>query len=252
MDTPNRQSDDKLDVKATDDKIRKSGEMVERANYWLSKTDTRFFDEYVGGVLNFGFFHVLGDQCQEGFTISRTHLPKFGDDELSISGFPSNAEMRGGVIDSQKSVVFSRDVECMEGKDGVIPSTIRLQRFDDLSHIIGNRPYKFRPFVVPSMEGINAFGDRKVNVVATSYVVAIGDTGRKNIKRCADYIDVSANLDAERERKIALLDRYQKVMRNVRICLFDDHADVVVAPSCQSFFEGWQIGYGPVDACFSV
>jgi hypothetical protein len=41
-------------------------------------------------------------------------------------------------------------------------------------------------------------------------------------------------------------------VRSWRWLLFDDQIEIALPPGGEASFEGWELGYGPVNACLSV
>jgi hypothetical protein len=54
------------------------------------------------------------------------------------------------------------------------------------------------------------------------------------------------------ERERVFLDSYYHIVSRWRWLLFDNDFDVIAEPTFDPFTEGWQLGYGPINAGVSI
>jgi hypothetical protein len=66
-----------------------------------------------------------------------------------------------------------------------------------------------------------------------------------------DALSFPTQTDAARTQKL-FLDQHHEIVRNIRIRVFDRYFEVETEPSVDLRFKGWELGYGPVNACFGV
>ena len=160
--------------------------------------------------------------------------------------------LRGsGYTAQQQSAMLPHDIELMEGPEKLAPSVIWLQRFDDRSFGLGQPLFAFEALnrvneVNPGSE------DRKMRFCVLRHAVACVQCACEDIEAAAKSVDVSASLDMERERQRLFFGHYHQIIRDIRIRVFDDHFEVELEPGVDLRLKGWELGYGPVNACLSV
>jgi hypothetical protein len=239
-------------IEQGDDKCRHVREMVQNSNDWLS-VEPSFVDRYVRNELHLVVRRTLPDATQYGFLIQAQGSSGFRD-EISRCGFPTDyAEAQRANFDFQKPAVLTHDVKLMEEPKRLVPSLIRFQTFDQAAWKIGKRLYEFRTLESsPGVENHAVSGDRKINVVGLRYAVAVGQRSSENIETASNSVDVSPHLDIERQRQWRFLQRYYRIVIGWRWRLFGADFDVQPEPFAKAFREGWELGYGPIDAGLSV
>jgi hypothetical protein len=136
----------------------------------------------------------------------------------------------------------------MEGPKRFVPSPIRLKRFDGVTFGAGESLYEFTAGIIASQKLGLAGGNGKVDLPRIEYVVTPGQRGREHIEAASDGIDVSPDLGAKCERELAFFSRYYPIVRGWQWRLFDADMDVEIEPSVQPSLQGWQLGFGPVNA----
>ena len=140
-----------------------------------------------------------------------------------------------------------------EGKADVsVDSSIRFQRFDNCSFGQGKPLYEFSPLIVSATKFSGAFGDGEISFIRTSHAVAVSERCGENIKTTSNGVDISASFNIECEREWRFLDYYQRIIRRIRAVIFEDYIQIVFNEGIEPFFEGWEIGYGPVNGCLSI
>jgi hypothetical protein len=210
-----------------------------------------FIESYCRGEIQFGIRRILADQPQYGFLIGAAH-PSNRQRFEKWKCLAPHAQAGGWDEHREQPYMLSHNVEVMEGVKRWVSSFVWLDRFDDVSFLGGEGLYEFTPFVISGGEGLRAESDRKVRVIHQRLAVACGQRGRKNVETAADGVDVSADLDLERERQRTFFDSYNDVVRGVCWQLFDSYINVCVRPLTESRLEGWELGYGPIDRGLSV
>jgi hypothetical protein len=235
-------------VEQFDDRLRKAREIVERSNNRFSFRHPRFVDRYREGTCNVGLRRALADECQYGFVISA--YPSGGDrmDRASPAGYSEKCRSR---LDSKQSAMLAHDVELMEGPQKVIPSIIRFQRFDDVSFGRGKPLYAFETGERVD-KVVEAAVNREVGFRVLTFAVARRERAGEDIQATANRVDVSPCLDIECQRQRLFFDRYYELVRNIRIRVFEGYFNIEMEPGVDPFVEGWELGYGPVNACLSV
>ena len=148
--------------------------------------------------------------------------------------------------------MLSHDVEMMQGKQRCVPSFIRFQTFDDCALDVGKPLYKFRSPIFSSRKICIAGGNREIRIFGFTYAVTSSKSCEENIEATADCINIDTRLDVERERERRFHLYYNWAVRQLRFKLFDLAIDVGAEPGFDFFPEGWQLGYGPINACVGM
>lgn len=240
-------------IEQGDDGACKARELTQHSNDWLVAPETGFVERYIRGALDFGLVPpALGEQANYGFVVyadicadRRKRLAQIASPSAHNNGLWTD----GGL---NEPLVLSRNVETMEGPKQVIPSLVRLERFDFGSFGLGKPLYEFSTFVPTGQEHLFGRGDGKIRIVGLSYAVADGKRIGQNVETAPDRIEISSSFDHEAERKKLFFDRHYNVIRNLRIGVFKNHVDILVQPGMDAIAEGWQLGYGPVSGSLSV
>jgi len=239
-------------IEFPNDRVRKCGELVQCYNDLPMVEVSGFIQAYLHGEINLGIRCALGDETNYGFIIAAAH-PAGSDWRKRLAQSPGHETQLGGSdFDSQQALMLADNVEQMEGVKKVVPSLVRFQRFDDGLFRCGERLYEFVPFVVPCVEVGSTRSDWKVSVVNQRLAVAVGKGRGENIETAPNGVDVNASLNLERQRQRLFFDRQKDILRSIRWQLFASHVNVVFEPSIQSYLEGWELGYGPIDRGPSV
>jgi hypothetical protein len=148
--------------------------------------------------------------------------------------------------------MLPHDVELMETPKRLIPSFIRFQRYDDTAFGEGQPLYEVAPLVISSSECGFATSNGKIGLVRSRYIVATCKRTCEDIEATSNGVDVSPRLDVEAQRERLFLDSYYRIVSSWRWHVFNTHIHVVAQPSFEPFGEGWELGYGPINACLSV
>jgi hypothetical protein len=148
--------------------------------------------------------------------------------------------------------VLSSDVELVECEQGIIPSRIRLQRFEDVSGVGREGLYQFITFESPLGKLGGVGGDRKIHFMPPKYRVALGNRHGEQVEATADTIDDSTRLGVEDGWKGLNITELNEVLSHLRVSLSDETIMFVVDPGFEPLFECWDMGYGPVDTGLGV
>lgn len=244
-----------VDVEQIDGVLRGSGELAQCDVDRLPSKKPSLVDGYKRGQFNLGIAEPgLIEGAQFGFSIYADPLRISGlKDVKFVRGHPTNND--GGRLNcgDDDAFVLANDVEAMELPKAFIPSLVRLERFDFGSFALGKPLYQFCSLV--TAQGVElGFGvdNRKIAVFGLRHAVALRQCSRQNIKTASDCVDIGSRFNHEAKRERAFFDRYYKIVRDIRVRVFDDHFEVCLDPQSQALFEGWQLGYGPVDGSMSV
>ena len=73
----------------------------------------------------------------------------------------------------------------------------------------------------------------------------------EDIEGTSNSIDVSPHLRIKQEWEKLFFGRYYEIIRGINIKLLDVNVDIGFQPDLESIFKGWEIGYGPVNACLT-
>jgi hypothetical protein len=241
-------------IELRDNGVREGAELTDRFNNSLLIERASLVDCYVRGDIEFGIINpILFEQTKYGFAI---YADPRGNGRENILGHMSPCADDKKIGENRwrdESLVLAHDIETMEGTKRFIPSLIRLQRFDFDSFALGKPLYEFRSLVsMTRLKDRLGRSNGKIAVLGIRHVIAIGETASQNIEAASNGVDVSTCLDHETERKRRLLDCHYNLIRDIRIGVSRSDFDVLLEPNRQLLFEGWQLGYGPVDASLSM
>ena len=150
----------------------------------------------------------------------------------------------------QQPLVLAEDIQSVKGPKGVIPSLVRVERFDRGSFALGKPLFAFDAlqWVDHGVEGIK---DWKVRTVARFYAIACCQGSGEKIKTATERIDDGPDLGIERERK-RLIVGYRNILSSIRITLLDNGIGVTTLPFDEALLQQWDLGYGPIDGSLSV
>jgi|ERR1700674_3092634 len=236
-------------VEQFNDTARKASEMLKRFDDCLADANRSFIERYVSGKLHIGLCRASGDEAQWGFLIYRRD---------AVDGFESpptlavNPERLCTNTDREQAAMLTHDVELMEGPQRCIPSLVRFQRFDNATFAGGKPLYKFSTLIATRTKRSPAFGDRKIHIFGSRYAEAVSERCGENIKTTADGVDVRTDFDNERQREQLFLDRYYHQVLGCRVYINHVGVDVCFDPDMEPLLEGWELGYGPVNASLGV
>jgi len=239
-------------LEQTDDGIRKAREIVEWSNNRLPRRQVSIIDRYIRGDLKIALRRSIIEKSEYGFLIEpERHQRNRNKIEESLLGSGQTHCARSN-FDIDQFPMLTHDVELMQGVERFVPSIIRFQRFNLCSLDIWQPFYKFMSLIATGGEGVGAAGDWKIGVVWPTRAVAYCERRREHIQTAANGMDVHAEIDIERERQESFLRAHYDAVRNWRFRLFDAYVDVIGEPGGHPLFEGWEVGYGPIDAGLCV
>ena len=240
------------EIESFDDAICKARELAERCNNFPMFEVEGFIQAYLHGELKLGVRRTFGEKPNHGFIVSA--WPPTGNNrrEGAFHFNPNDAEIYRTNLDREEALMLSHNVEQMEGVKQFIPSIVRFQRFDDRAFPCGERLYEFTPLVAVAGEDGSTVDDGKISIVNKVLAVAVSERRSEDIEATSDSINVGTGLDLECQRQWRLLNSSDDIVRGIRWQLFDDHLNVFIEPSIKARFEGWELGYGPIDRGFGV
>ncbi len=230
-----------------DDRLRKAREIAERGHDWLVGDQRSFVERYVEGSLKLAFWRTDWRPGDYGVIL-----------EAWPNGWKFHARCRPNASawdnsDGDQAPMLASDIKCVESDQGIIPSRIRLHRFEDSGHSGGKGLYEFAPFVIPLHPSVGALRDWKVDVVLPKFRVAVGDSRRENIKATAKPVDDRPDLSVDNAWKRFGDAKLNEMLSRLRVRIVPDQLKCgTLPPSLKPLFEGWELGYGPIDTSFSV
>jgi hypothetical protein len=187
---------------------------------------------------------------QYGFLIEAVPLPDFV--LASESGVkPYSSWKYKGV---QETAMFPGQVQIMEGKQQIIPSRIWFQTFDDVLIDLGKPLYLFQNGICltagRSIEILLGFPDGKSGFGGIREAIAVSQAASENIQAAADAMDDSARLRVDDGIKLPQIGKAIELFSRLRFCVYSDGVGLAVSPLADTFFEDWELGYGPIDSSF--
>jgi len=231
-----------------DDRARITSELVKYENDRFLRSDDSFVERYIRENFHIIVRYTLPNESQYGFILYRDGFrgwPEVGDSP--------KLQASRKVNDREKPTVLAHDVELMERPQHRVPSLIRLQRFQDAAFSTRKPLYEIRPLIsLPRAKKGLAGDDRKIRVFGIRYAEPVVERSSENVETATNGVDISADFDQEFERKRCFLDCHDEPVRRIRIKVDGAGLDVQLEPSIEATLEGWELGYGPINASLSV
>lgn len=150
--------------KEVDDRVGQARELAERFNHRLTLGVANLAERYRRGECQLDILvRVENDYLLLRLElVSRRQDGEFPHMASASSWLGSDLELLSICGDSHQIAVFALIVEPMKGVQEVVPSTVRLQRLDDLSIFFGeSSQFSLRPRVGKASFGV---GDNKVSI----------------------------------------------------------------------------------------
>lgn len=236
------------EVKTFDDRCRAISEALKQANetFW-SGDKINFADDYLGGKLELGIWCPLGPPTKNGFIFSCYKPTSILIGNLDVGVPATDPQASAPLVDFEKSFVLADNVEVVDGVKRVIPSFVRLVKFEDFPSGSAQLLYEFRPLVVSPRKIVSAVGDGKVNIVRMKYGwrLSHGKRPSEDIEAASNCVDVSPGFDTKRDWQVRLAN-YHQIVRAIRWCLTDHDCTISIEPSIYPSLEGWYAGFGPI------
>jgi hypothetical protein len=152
---------------------------------------------------------------------------------------------------ADQALVFPQYVELVEGEEQVIPSTVRLQLFDDLKFDSREPLFSFS-----HVQWIDKVFDGRVNgkmaVRTRRFAVALGESRGKKIKATSDAIDDCSDMSVDGAWPTAINCELKELLAHFRVKLFDKQISWSIEPGYAFLFENWELGSGPIDGGIGV
>ena len=229
----------------------KARELVERFNHMLARERAGLIDRYLKGELNIavvGFdidnrqLGIVLEYCGQGLESDAPPRPRLRDH--CIDG------VRG---DGDQPPMLPRYVEIVEcDEKGILPSTPRLQIFDDRLIGFGKPLYRLTSCVFTDEEIVSVAADRKVRIHFTAITCAAGELIHEKIKTAPQAIDDRSHLRVDDRRWLDYVAKAKELLANIRVRFCDDAIGGYFIPGYQSPSKITHLGYGPSDASVSV
>lgn len=151
--------------------------------------------------------------------------------------------------------MLEKMIELVEGPQGVIPSLVRAQRFDDRSFAIGQPMFAFLavqpPIRIRSAD--SCIEDGEVRIAARLYAIAARERRGEHIETGAEKMDHRTGAHVEHPGHGRFFDRDDEIMiPRIRIALSAEGIWLTAYPSVECFVDNWDLGYGPIDGGVGV
>jgi hypothetical protein len=244
-----------LDVEQLDDRVRKAREIVEHFNDTDRLYERGFIDRYASRdfeiICRPAVRRPFPERSEQCLVVCRNDpSAKFWSESVTRKIW---GDAKAGCMENnlKQSVVFPLDVELMKDPKQIIPSLVRLQRFNECSWRLGEPIYKLMSLVVPRSEMTQALGNREPRIFGIDYVVPSRERNSQNIQATSERVEISPELNIKSEREQLIIANYQRIVSRWRWQLFDSHLHVSSEPRIDFGPESWEFGYGPINACLS-
>jgi hypothetical protein len=144
-------------------------------------------------------------------------------------------------------------VEIVESDEhGVIPSTPRLQFFDDRLIGSGKPLYRFTSGVFACREIGAVPANGKVRIFGCHVAIALGQSVDEDIQAAPDGVDDEADFRIDDRRRQFYIAQANNLIAHLRIKLFGPAIGGILTPGYEPGLENAELGFGPLNARVSV
>jgi hypothetical protein len=238
-------------AKQDEDVLRHGREIANYGCEVLAIQRASFIERYIQLKSNLAI-RLVGRRGQNpGFVIEADLAGDIGLGQPRIELHPARNHE-----DIEQSSVFPGQIKGMQGEEQVIPSRIRQQTFDDPLIASGDPLYLFESWIqLPTgrgQEGGMVFPDGKIGTFRIREAIARSQGARQQIQTTSDAVNYRPSLRVN--DGIERLDITQAVnlFSGLTIGINSDGIGFVTHPAIDTFFQNWELGYGPVDCGIGV
>ena len=161
-------------------------------------------------------------------------------------------EYSSNISDGNESVMLASNVKMVEIVENVVPSFVWFEAFESVPVGLGKPRYFFVTGVFGIKKRVDTLENGEAHVFWRNEAVSLGKRQREEVKTGARAIDDSADLGVDDPRQRVTLSDLDDLLASLTIYLVDGAIGALVDPSFKSRFQGWELGYGPIDCGLSV
>jgi hypothetical protein len=236
-------------LEQSDDRLCRASELAEYGHDWLHRKKVGFVERYLSGDQKIVIRRVdVGPPYDGAILEARPHRRK-------LKSLPvrrrRDDEVVGREMDADKLFVFPLYVEVVESEEQIIPSTVRLQSFDDFKVDVGQPLFSFC-HVLWVGKRINGRIDGEMAIGTRRLSVPYGDGGCEQVKARSGTVDDCANISVGGGGKLPIDLKLKELLAHFRVRLFNEQIGVTLEPGFEFLFEGWELGSGPIDSGIRV
>lgn len=228
-----------------------ASEIADRCREVLAVHRASFIERYIQADGHIAIRRVGPRAAKHGFLIKAAPI---GHRDLPAqSGVKAYSSWKNEGV--QESAVFPGQVEIMEGaKQGVaVRSGVWLQRFDNVLTDLGKPLYLFeRSGVAVGHELVLAFPKGKIGAGGIWEAVSGGQRASEQIQAASDAVDDGPCLRVNDGVEGSDITEAIELFSRLRIGIYSDGVGLAAPPSCDTFFQNWELGHGPIDCSFRV
>jgi hypothetical protein len=155
-------------------------------------------------------------------------------------------------LHEQQPLMFSQDVELVEGVQKMVPSFVSLCAFD-CGSLCGGYPLFVFHHCYGSQKISGALPNGEVGVAIRFYAIALNQSRHEQIEGRSSRINNCSGISLNQgiERNFGVSDQ-QFPVDVIRVRLFDDLVWAQPLPGYESLLQDWDLGVGPIDSGESV
>jgi hypothetical protein len=238
-----------LKVEGFKDGLSYAREVTKRCADWHALNKLPLTERYLKGKLSLGLRVIGGDFGNWGIIFQSNGLAHPDEAVASKSGDRCGDGVRPGL---DKPSVFANTVKMVKVEEKIIPSSVRIERFDDLS-LLGGQPlpiFTFYPLkrvneVVKAMEEGKMFFRSRL-------AVATGQARGKDVQASSDAVNDGADLSVDNSRHWPQLFEFDDLFSAVSVDLYRQAIGATLGPIGNSRFQAIEVGFGPINCCLGV
>jgi hypothetical protein len=211
-----------------------------------------FVERYIQGHVNIALRRT--QRAKGDYSLILESGPTRPAGKAGCGGIPFNAYASRRYVHTNQSLMLSDDIELMESEEFVIPSRVRLQRFDDSSFALSEPLFAFASMY--SMDGIHevigVVPDWKVRVSGWRFAIAPGEGSAQQIEAAANAVEHNPDFCIDNWREGFHICKDENNSFSIGAKLFNDSIWFTCPEGLDSFLQRWQLGLGPIDSGISV
>jgi len=231
-------------LESLDNAVGHSSEFSERGNKRLRDKQAGFVERYLNGDMEIAIRRIDVGPPYYGALFEAG--PNVGKPKSSGVRFGGDNHRTGQEMDSDQLLMFAQNVELVKHEEKVIPSSVRLQLFEDLHFDKGKPLFTFsHVFWVPKR--VDGRINGKMAFSTGRLAVPYCERGGQQIEAASNaiYDGADARIDSAGQSSIDF--ELKELLSHFRVRLFDNQIRGSLDPGFERLFDNWELGYGPID-----
>jgi hypothetical protein len=237
-------------VEQLDNRRNRARMLVQRGKECLRWERTPFGERYLKGNLKIGLRCI--DFGPPYYGVILEALPNAAETPSACIIGKGDAVLTREHLDSDQTLMFPGNVECVEVEQVRVPSRPRLQIFDDFSVGTGKQSYLFLSRVFPLKEASARAADGELNTYWVQMTVALGEGIGEQIEAAPQAVYDHAGFGIHNGRQPPDVGELVELLAVLRVELFDQIVWATFPPCFNPRLKNWDLGVGPINPSLSV